>query len=117
MQSLFRVIREALWLEYQHTDALPRCGNDNKADRIHLNVREAVESIAEAYFSPEEKPIVLEIDPAGFADQIEWLQAGTDRPWPQPLANIPNLPVSAVVRVHTLEHSQVDGQNRYRMTD
>lgn len=115
MTHLYRVIRQATWLEDQNTPAIPRCGNDHKINRIHLNVLEAVESVAAAYFAPEECPIVLEIDTSGFAEQLEWLPADTQRRWPQPLANIDCLPTAAVVRTIEFEHSLIDGKNQYQL--
>ena len=116
MNNLYRVIKEETWTEVSQSQHIPRCGNDNKKDRIHLNVLEAVETIAARYFEPEERPVVLEVDPSDFAEQIEWAEATAESPWRQPLANISNLPVSAVVKVHRLEHSLVDGKNEYKLT-
>lgn len=115
MNNLYRVITAAAWADAQKRQHVPRCGNDKKADRIHLNVREAVEFIVAAYFEPEEQPLVLEIDVSGFADRIEWLEATTHLRWKQPRANIPNLPVSAVVRVLQLEHKRIADRNVYTL--
>ncbi|MEH6651916.1 MAG: DUF952 domain-containing protein, partial [Motiliproteus sp.] len=108
MSNLYRVITEAAWTDAQKHHYVARCGNDQKADRTHLNLREAVESIAAAYFDPKEKPLVLEIDISGFSDRIEWLEPTGNNGWKQPLADIPNIPVSAVIRVLRLLHTRAD---------
>ncbi|GGK71835.1 DUF952 domain-containing protein [Amphritea balenae] len=115
MSSLYRVITEEAWIAAQKTQTIPRCGNDNKADRIHLNVIEAVESVAAAYFEPEERPLVLEIDVSGFTEHIEWTEPAAQEVWRQPLVNIPSLPFNAVVKVHQLEHSLINGKNVYTL--
>lgn len=113
--KLYRVIREEVWGQAQESGMVPRCGNDNTRNRIHLNMPEAVETIAARYFAPEERPVVLEVDITTFKDQIEWIKPDQQNQWWQPLADIANLPVASVVKVHQLEHSLVDGQNRYTL--
>lgn len=115
MESLYRIIRQEEWHEVRKGQFIPRCGNDNNADRIHLNVREAVEHVAALYFAPEEKPMVLEISPLSFAAQLEWLEPDEHKPWRQPLANIPQLPIESVVNVYVLIHQEVDGQRTYKL--
>ena len=116
MSNLYRVIKEETWTEVSNSEFIPRCGNDNKMDRVHLNILEAVESVAARYFGPEERPLVLEIDTSGFAENIEWVEATDDFPWIQPLARIEHLPVSSVVKVHQLEHSLINGKNVYKLS-
>ncbi len=57
-----RGIREDAWAEAKMSQFIPGCGNDNKVNHIHLNVLQTVASVAAAYFEPEERPLVLEID-------------------------------------------------------
>ncbi|MBY4678980.1 DUF952 domain-containing protein [Marinobacterium arenosum] len=112
--NLYRVIKRETWQVAQQSGIVPRCGNDNKADGVHLNLPEAVEHIAALYFTPEEDPVVLEVDTCRFESQIEWQEATADQPWLKPLAKIANLEVASVARVHELEHHVVDGVRRYR---
>lgn len=115
MSILYRVITEEAWNAAKKTQTIPRCGNDNKADRIHLNLLEAVESVAAAYFEPEERPLVLEIDVSGFTEHIEWIAPTVQKAWKQPLVNIPFIPFNAIVKVHQLEHSLLNGKNVYTL--
>ena len=115
MSKLYRVIREDIWIDAKKSQFIPRCGNDNSVDRVHLNLLETVGHIASEFFEPEERPIVLEIDVSSFSENIEWLEPSPQKSWKQPLANIQNLPVSSVVKVHKLEHSLVNGKNIYTL--
>lgn len=115
MSNLYRVIKLETWQEVKGLKTIPRCNNDNKINRIHLNILQAVESIAEAYFEPEEQPIVLEINVSDFSNKIEWSEPTESNKWKQPLVDIPNLPTDSVVKIHTLKHSLVDGKNQYKL--
>ena len=50
MNILYRVNSQNIWLEAQKTGRVPRCENDGKLDCVHLNLEEAVETIAARYF-------------------------------------------------------------------
>ncbi len=100
---LYRVVDANAWVEAQKTGRVPRCASDARADHVHLNVKESVETVATHFFEAAEKPLVLEIDPAGFAAAIVWLDPTEQKPWPQPCARIPNIPLEAVVATHRLE--------------
>ena len=115
VHTLYRVIRAETWGQAQETGVVPRCGNDNTRNRIHLNMPDAVETIAARYFEPEECPVVLEVDITDFAHRIEWVKPDPQNNWWQPLADIANLPVASVAKVHQLEHSRVDGKNVYQL--
>lgn len=115
MSNLFRVIRAEVWAEAQKNAQIPRCGNDDKLNRIHLNLPEAVEFVAAKYFAPEEQPLALEIDVSSFADQIEWLEPTEQLPWRQPLAAIEQLPLSSIVKVHQLEYQPDENGRAYRL--
>ncbi|MDI3326268.1 DUF952 domain-containing protein [Pontibacterium granulatum] len=115
VRTLYRVIRAEVWDQAQESGLVPRCGNDNTRNRIHLNMPEAVETIAARYFEPEECPVVLEVDITAFADRVEWIEPDQQNNWWQPLADVANLPVASVVKVHQLEHSRVDGENIYKI--
>lgn len=115
MSILYRVISEKVWLEAQKTGRVPRCGNDGKLDCVHLNLEEAVETIAARYFKVEEHPLVLEVDVTSFENKIEWLDATPDDPWKQPRAKIQNLHLKDILKVHSLEPSLKEGGLSYRL--
>ncbi|MFC3293345.1 DUF952 domain-containing protein [Modicisalibacter luteus] len=92
----------ANWQEAQRLGYVPRCGNDNKENGIHLNLPEAVEYTASRYFTEEEGPLVLVIDAASFSETLEWRDPTVTEPWQRPLAKIDNLPLSTVIETNRL---------------
>lgn len=103
---LYRVITIANWRKAQSQGYVPRCGNDHKADCVHLNAHEAVAFSANRYFTLEEAPVVIEVDITSFKDKIEWLPPTQDQPWQKPRAHIEHIPLSAVIAVHSLEYRE-----------
>ncbi|MBP5979331.1 MAG: DUF952 domain-containing protein [Halomonas sp.] len=103
---LYRVMTMANWRKAQSQGYVPRCGNDHRADCVHLNVNEAVAFSATRYFTLEEVPVVIEVDSTGFKDKIEWLPPTQDQPWQKPRAHIDHIPLSAVVAMRVLEYKE-----------
>lgn len=103
MEPLYRVLPEATWEAACRSGVVSRCGNDHRADGVHLNVAAAVAYTARRYFVREERPLILEVDPSGFAEHIEWREPTDEEPWPRPLARIEGLPTEAVVAVRRVE--------------
>ncbi|MCS2608482.1 DUF952 domain-containing protein [Halomonas dongshanensis] len=101
---LYRVITMENWQKAQSQGYVPRCGNDHNADCVHLNVHKAVVFSANRYFTPEEAPVVIEVDITSFKDKIEWLKPTEDQPWQKPRAHIDHIPLSAVISMHALEY-------------
>lgn len=114
MPTLYRVLSESNWKKAQETGYVARCGNDVKADGVHLNLPEAVEYTAARYFTPDEAPLVLEVDYQSFEESLEWHEPTAEEPWRKPLARIANLPLNAVVTTHELRPSDPSGQTAYR---
>lgn len=115
MRNLYRIVKADAWKEAKEIGYIPRCGNDKKLDRIHLNVHEAVEFVAAKYYTPDEQPLAIEFDVSSFSESIEWLEPTDELPWKQPLVDIPNLPIHAVVAIHQLDPVLVDGKNTYKL--
>lgn len=115
MSNLYRVVASKTWEDAKRSGSVPRCGNDKEANGVHLNVVDAVETIASMYFEPDELPIVLEVDVSNFSSRIEWKPPSTPSGWKQPLAKISNLPVSSVVQVHKMRHTRQNGKNVYKL--
>ncbi|WP_275286590.1 DUF952 domain-containing protein [Halomonas elongata] len=103
MEPLYRVLPEATWEAACRSGKVSRCGNDHRADGVHLNVAAAVDETARRYFAREERPLVLEVDPSGFAECIEWREPTEEEPWPRPLARIEALPTEAVIAIRRVE--------------
>jgi len=103
MSNLFRVIPADDLRRSEASGLVPRCPSDERGDCIHLNVREDVEAVATAYFSPEENPVALEIRRTDIEGHLTFGDAVPGKPWQQVVLHQPNIVFSTVVEVHTLE--------------
>lgn len=103
ISNLFRVVSAADLRRSQASGLVPRCPSDERSDCIHLNVREDVEAVAAAYFSPAEKPVALEIRRADIDDHLTLGDTVAGKPWQQLLLYQSNILFSTVVAVHNLE--------------
>lgn len=104
--NLFRVIGSD---DLQHAEAsgvVPRCPSDRRSDCVHLNLKEDVEAVASAYFSPEERPVALEIRHSDIAQHISLAAPDSAKPWQQVVLHQPNILLSSVITVHYLEPVQ-----------
>ena len=112
MDRLFRVVSTEQWELALAMGAVPRCPADERRNRVHLNERIDVERVAGLWFSPDEKPLALEIDVVSVADRIEW-NLRTEQPieiWPNLYAD--NISLAIVVAVYPLEYV---GPGQYRL--
>lgn len=109
MSKLYRVLTLANWEEAKAKGVVARCGNDHKADGVNLNLPEAVNYTASKYFTPVEKPVLLEVDTTEFSDHIEWRHAIENEPWLRPLARINGIPVDCVVSVTSIDPKLLNG--------
>ncbi|MDQ3618126.1 MAG: hypothetical protein M3374_05340 [Pseudomonadota bacterium] len=114
MSNLFRVISAEDLRRSEATGLVPRCPSDNRSDCIHLNIREDVEAVAAAYFSPEENPVALEIRRMDISGQLTLGDAVASKPWQQVLLHQPNILLSTVVAVHNLEVVQTGAGNEFK---
>ena len=114
MSNLFRVISVDDLRRSQSSGLVPRCPSDKRSDCIHLNVREDVEAVAAAYFSPEENPVVLEIRRTDIAGQLTLGDAVSSKPWQQVLLHQPNILFSTVVAVHNLQVVQTAAGHEFK---
>lgn len=114
MNNLFRVISAEDLRRSEASGLVPRCPSDQRGDCIHLNVREDVEAVAAAYFSPEEKPVALEIRRTDIASQLTLGDAVASKPWQQVLLHQPNILFSTVVAVHNLEVVQTGAGHEFK---
>jgi len=101
--TLFRVVSSATWKQAQAQGTVPRCGNDHRADGVHLCLPQVIAYTTNTYFTADEHPMLLEVDIAPFAEQIEWRAPTDSEPWQRPLARIPGIPVDSVISITPLE--------------
>lgn len=103
MQYLYRVVPKAEWHASLERETVPRCPADERHNRIHLNELKDVELAANLWFTPEEEPVVLEIDVSGLAEHLRW-EERTSAPhgvWPH--LYLYAIPTSHIVRVLALD--------------
>lgn len=106
METLFRVVAASQWEQALASGWVPRCGADERRKRIHLNERKDVERVAALWFSPEERPVALELDVSPVASSLRW-ELRTEEPfetWPN--LYLPNIPLAMVAAVHILSTDQ-----------
>lgn len=117
MDHLYRVVPASHWDQALRSGSVPRCAADTRLDRVHLNKREDVELVANLWFTPEEQPVVLEVEVASLADHIRWeaRESAPDGVWPN--LYMPAIPARNVVRVIGLEHlTESDGRSVFRLS-
>jgi uncharacterized protein (DUF952 family) len=107
---LFRIISSGQWEHALSSGVVPRCGADERRGRIHLNERADIERVASLWFSPEERPVALELDLTSVASSIKW--ARREEP---PIEVWPNLyleaiPIELVVAIYSLQPSHAGGR-------
>jgi uncharacterized protein (DUF952 family) len=115
VSNLFRVVSAEDLRRAQASGRVPRCPSDDRSNCIHLNFREDVEAVAAAYFSPEEKPVALEIRRVDIAGQLTLGDAVASKPWQQHLLHQPSILFSTVVAVHHLEVVQTGSGHEFRL--
>ncbi len=102
VENLFRIVPACDWQAALATGRVPRCASDERAGRVHLSERSAVETIANAYFEPAEAPLALEIDRSLIEGQLEWNGPTEAKPWRQAHLNLPNVLTEHVLCIHPL---------------
>lgn len=113
MDNLFRVVPARDWEKALATGRVPRCASDERAGRVHLSERDAVEAIANTYFEAAEAPVALEIDRSMIEAQLEWNELTEAKPWRQAHLSLPNVLTEHVLRVHPLVVVNRDGRGGF----
>ena len=72
MESLYRVVNKTDYEKALETGFVPRCNSDERANLVHLNIKQSVEIVASTYFDVSEFPVVLEVNPSSFSQAISW---------------------------------------------
>ncbi|MDQ3269281.1 MAG: DUF952 domain-containing protein [Pseudomonadota bacterium] len=115
-ETLFRVVPGDQWQQATRSGVVPRCAADERDDCVHLNVREDVELAADLWFSPEERPVALEIDPSSVRSNLRWELRTKDPVEVWPNLYVPHLRADQVVAVHRLERDE-SGHFRFATRD
>jgi uncharacterized protein (DUF952 family) len=115
MSILYRILDKISWEQAQAEGKVPRCSSDERAGHVHLNTREHVETVAKAFFEPNEEPIVLEVDTSSFARNVVWYPPTDEKPWDQPCAKIDAIPLDAVLRTHGLKSIETNTGCTYEL--
>jgi uncharacterized protein (DUF952 family) len=95
---LYRIISEQEWFKAKAEGKVPRCNSDNRDNCVHLTKFEDIKQVSAAYFSKDEKPVVIEIDTEDFEEDIYWESANIKKPWDQPNLKIDNIRLKHVKR-------------------
>ena len=113
--NLFRVIPQAdLDLAVQ-SGLVPRCAADERSGCVHLNLWQDVETVANAYFTAEERPVALEIRRADIDARLVVGPPAPGKPWQQITLHQPNILLNSVVAVHRLEISHSGARSSFRL--
>ncbi len=109
LSSLFKVVSLSDWQHTQKTDTVPLCASDRQHGHIHLNQFDSLEQVTNHYFSEQDQPLALRIDPDAIADSLSHYPPSADKPWPQPCANIDALTLSMVTEILHFDYHPESG--------
>lgn len=109
MENLFRVVSASELATAIASGLVPRCPSDERADRVHLNFRQDVETVANLYFTPEEAPVALEIRRTDIEEGLAFGPPTQGKPFQQATLARQNVLFASVVAVHPLAVVQSNG--------
>ena len=69
---IYRVISKEDWEETKASGGVPRCGNDERDGYVHMSPYDPVLDTAGLYFTPDEEPLVLEVDEEALGEALRW---------------------------------------------
>ncbi len=96
---LYRIISDNEWTQSKKEGKVPRCNSDRRAGHVHLNKFEDIITVANKYFEPAEKPVVLEIEmSSGLDEKLIWEQPTDEKNWEQANLQIENINMKDVKR-------------------
>ena len=104
MESLYRVVNKTDYEKALETGFVPRCNSDERANLVHLNIKQSVEIVASTYFDVSEFPVVLEVNPSSFPQAISWHEPTKAKPWKEARAAIQNIAMQSVCAVYELAY-------------
>lgn len=115
--TLYRVRSASHWLEAHRSRRIRRSRMDRQTGRIHLTMRDAVETVAARHFEPEEWLLAVALDTRPFAEDIEWLAPSDEHPWHCPMLNRTHLLLDWVTGVYPLHVSGREDERVYTLAD
>lgn len=96
---LYRIISESEWAQSHKDGIVPRCNSDRRAGYINLNKFDDIIVVANKYFEPKEKPVVLEVEISPELNKkLFWEQSNGDKNWEQANLLIDNIDMNDVKR-------------------
>lgn len=96
---LYRIISENEWAQSQKDGKVPQCNSDRHAGHIHVNKFDDIKTVANKYFEPAEKPVVLEVEISPeLHKKLSWRPATDDKNWEQAQLLIENIDLNDVKR-------------------
>ena len=95
---LYRIISEQEWIKAQSEGKVPRCNSDIRDNCVHLTKFEDIKQVSTAYFTKDEKPVIIEIDAGKFGNKLYWETPSQQKPWQQPNVRIDNIMLDQVKR-------------------
>ena len=69
---LYKIVTQAEWQSAQETGLIPVNQMDQTDGYIHLSTKDQYLTTAHLYFSPDDKPLVIELDPTQIDGEICW---------------------------------------------
>lgn len=103
MENLFRVVSAADLASAIASGRVPRCPSDERNNRVHLNSRCDVETVANLYFTADEAPVALEIRRSDIEEDLAFATSAPGKAFSQITLARPNLLLSSVVAIHPLK--------------
>lgn len=113
---LYRIISGAEWSQTKVDGKVPRCASDKRDMCIHLTRFEDIVTVADKYFTIDEKPVALEIDIRNLEDKIVWKEPTVQKPWIQPEADIDAIEWKIIKGYASLLPSSVD-KNSFSLSE
>ncbi len=113
--NLFRVIAQRDLASAVQSGVVPRCASDERSGCIHLNLRQDVETVANAFFTVDEQPFALELLRSDLDGHLVMRRPAPGKPWQQIELHQPNILMESVVTVHRLEIIPSDARPEFRM--
>lgn len=96
---LYRIISENEWAQSHKDGIVPRCNSDRRTGYINLNKFDDIIVVANKYFEPKEKPVVLEVEISPELNKkLFWEQSNGDKNWEQANLLIDNIDMNDVKR-------------------
>jgi uncharacterized protein (DUF952 family) len=109
---IYRVVSGEDWELTLSIGGVPRCGNDERDGYVHLSPFDTVLETAGLYFTPDEEPLVLEVDAGALGEALRWESVASRGGALFPHLYADGIPVTAIMAWIELV-SEGEGQYRF----